>query len=99
VGRWPLLVSSTSSHLDIFVLRDLLLRIRDYLCDEFWPWYQGTLLHNLGWLQKAPILVPIQVPRVPIQALRVLMQVPRVPIQVPVSTPNEYTHPLALAYT
>lgn len=48
VGRWPLLFSSTASHLDLFVLRDLLVKIRDYLCDDFWPWYRDSLLHALG---------------------------------------------------
>jgi hypothetical protein len=47
VGRWPLLVSSVASHLDIFILRHPLLRIYDYLYEDFWPRYEGTLLQTL----------------------------------------------------
>jgi hypothetical protein len=47
VGPYPLLQSSTASYLGIFNLRQLLHRIREYLCQQFWPWHEKAILQPL----------------------------------------------------
>ncbi|MCJ1476734.1 hypothetical protein MMC13_005403 [Lambiella insularis] len=47
VGPFPLLQSSTASYLGIFNLRQLLQRVRDYLCNQFWRWHEKAILQPL----------------------------------------------------